>query len=199
LRDLCQQLLSEKLFYVLYDDHDAEEYTHAELRKYRVESGEGAEGQAPASVAMAAPFLLATGDLTDPEELESRAKQIVGGAQHYHEGTLLVKRAEMLKRMELASIFDPIAVMGSLPTERDIDSLKLFRFSRKPGYAALLPKLKGEQPQYISKVKPIKPDKERRDSEGKDTFDFLAWWRSHMADLPSWAAFLRALLCNAPS
>ena len=148
---------------------------------------------------MAAPFLLATGDLTDPEELESRAKQIVGGAQHYHEGTLLVKRAEMLKRMELASIFDPIAAMGSLPTERDIDSLKLFRFSRKPGYAALLPKLKGELPQYISKVKPIKPDKERRDSEGKDTFDFLAWWRSHMADLPSWAAFLRALLCNAPN
>ena len=119
MRDLCQQLLSEKLFYVLYDDHDAEEYTHAELRKYRVESGEGAEGQAPASVAMVAPFLLATGDLTDPEELESRAKQIVGGAQHYHEGTLLVKRAEMLKRMELASIFDPIEHCHGLFAHRE--------------------------------------------------------------------------------
>ena len=33
---------------------------------------------------------------------------------------------------------------------------------------------------------------------GEPTFFFL-WWRSRTAEFPSWAEFLRTILCNAPN
>ena len=38
----------------------------------------------------------------------------------------------------------------------------------------------------------------REVKEGEPAFFFL-WWRSHTAELPSWAKFLRAILRNVPN
>ena len=59
--------------------------------------------------------------------------------------------------------------------------------------------MKGELPKYIALAKKIKPPEERRGKDGKDTYDFLAWWRSNKAALPSMVKFLRAVLTNAPN
>ena len=136
--------------------------------------GAGA-GEAPASVTMVAPFLLATGDLQSTEVLEARAQQIVAGAREYFEGTLKVKRAEeLVSWMELTSMFDQIAAAGSSLTAADTGKLAAFNFSKKPEYAALLPKRKGELPKYVALAKKIKPREQRSDAKGKGTCDLFA-------------------------
>ena len=136
--------------------------------------GAGA-GEAPASVTMVAPFLLATGDLQSTEVLEARAQQIVAGAREYFEGTLKVKRAEeLVSWMELTSMFDQIAAAGSSLTAADTGKLAAFNFSKKPEYAALLPKRKGELPKYVALAKKIKLREQRSDEKGKGTCDLFA-------------------------
>ena len=105
----------------------------------------------------------------------------------------------MLGRMERARVFDPLHVVGAPVTEADVDGLKAFRFAKKPGYAALLPKMKGEIGKYNTLVSKIKPRSERLDKDGKDTFDLLAWWRANAAELPSWIPVLRAVLAHSPN
>ena len=121
------------------------------------------------------------------------------GAQAYHEGALLVKRAEMLARMERARIFDPLHVAGAPVTEADVNALAAFRFTKKPEYAPLLPKMKDEITKYNALVAKIKQRSERLDKDGNGTFDLLAWWRANMAELASWAAVLRAVLTHSPN
>ena len=107
--------------------------------------------------------------------LEARATQIVAGARHYYKNTLLVKREEMLGRMQRARIFDPLYVAGTPVTEADVDALAAFRLTKKPELAALLPKIKGEMAKYNKLASTIKPRSERLDKEtGKGTFNLLA-------------------------
>ena len=107
--------------------------------------------------------------------LEARAQQIVAGAREYFEGTLKVKRAEeLVSWMELASMFGQIAAAGSSLTAADTGKLAAFNFSKKPEYAALLPKRKGELPKYVALAKKIKPREQRSDEKGKGTCDLIA-------------------------
>ena len=40
---------------------------------------------------------------------------------------------------------------------------------------------------------------ERKDKNGKDTFDLGNWWRGNSSKVPSWAYVLRAVLTNSPN
>jgi len=59
--------------------------------------------------------------------------------------------------------------------------------------------MKKEIPEYKAAVSEIKSFAERRDEDGKDTFDIEAWWRGNEGRLPGWSSVLRAVLCHVPN
>jgi hypothetical protein len=110
-------------------------------------AGAATAPEAPTTApAIAAPFLLASGDLTNAGALKAYAYAtgVVAGGRTYFEGTLLVKRAAQLERMKLARIFDVLHVVGNPLTSVDVERLVAFNFV-KNSMMGELPKLIKDQ------------------------------------------------------
>ena len=155
---------------------------------------------APEPPKIAAPFLLASGDLADVNVLKAYAMSIVGGGRAYFEGTLLVKRANQINRMKIARIFNVLHVVGSPVTSADVEQLVVFKFV-KNSMMGELPELVKEIPKYAALVNDIKPLDERLDKKGKDTFSHEDFWYAaeQSKEIPTWCKFVRKMLCQTPN
>ena len=85
----------------------------------------------PVVTSVAAPFILATNNLSDPEVLLAKAKAIVAPAARYFDSHFLNpdKQGGELERMQVARVFDPLYAKANPVTAGDVDKLKLFKFS----------------------------------------------------------------------
>jgi len=163
-------------------------------------AGAATAPEAPTTApAIAAPFLLASGDLTNAEALKAYAAGVVAGGRTYFEGTLLVKRAAQLERMKLARIFDVLHVVGNPATSADVERLVAFNFV-KNSMMDELPKLIKEIPSYTKRANDIKPLEERL-VKGAGTFCHEDWWYAAQEsnEIPVFCKFVRKMLCNSPN
>ena len=101
--------------------------------------------------------------------------------------------------MKTVRIFNPLHVLGNKISESDIDRLKIFKFYEHPEIRAQIAVMKTEFTRYQALADSIKSFEERKDSQGKDTFDLSDWWKSNCATLPVFTYVLRAVLTNSPN
>ena len=116
----------------------------------------------------------------------------------YWKQTIEVKKGAQLERMKTVRIFNPLHVLGNKISESDIDGLKIFKFYEHPEIRAQIPVMNTEHTRYQTLTDSIKSFEDRKDSEGKDTFDLSDWWKSNCATLPAFTYVLRAVLTNSP-
>eukprot|EP00966_Prymnesium_polylepis_P053216 1231181-Prymnesium_polylepis.1 len=110
------------------------------------------------------------------------------------------KRDGQLARMKAARFFNSLHVQANgAVAEADIDGLQLFRFAKHPKLAPKIVEMKSESAKYNSLVKALKPQPQRLDAKGKDTFTLLGFWRANEHELPAFSYVLRAVLANAPN
>ena len=130
---------------------------------------------------VAAPFLIASGDLQDPKVLEAYAMAVLAGAKNYFNNTYLT---EMLVRMRATQIFDPLYAKGKPVADADVYALSTFNFYKKPVLVPEFARMKLELSKYNELTKQI-PDREvRNDAKDKGNFDIRRWWATVKAQLP---------------
>ena len=161
--------------------------------------------EAPEASLVAEVSLLSSSDLSNLDVLVARYKAVVAPAWSYFKDRVLVKRAQQVKRMEKAQIFNPLHAQVHHVTGSDIDALPCFKFSNRPDYAEAITKMKGELTKYNALVSQIKPKEERmvavRGGKGKmvDSWNIQTWWRHNKGDVPSFFKVLRAVLTHSPN
>ena len=156
----------------------------------------------PTAPKVAAPFLLAQSNLSDPSVLLARAEAIVSPASAYFEDRVMRKRHQQITRLKTARIFDPLYAKANKITTADIDALECFKFAKHPLIAPALQNMHSELNTYIAKVAAI-PDLSAReitatDGKKEDSFQMQAWWKEARSALPNFALVLRAVLCHSP-
>ena len=150
-------------------------------------------------MAVAAPFLLVNPDFSKTEVVKAYTHTIVAPAIDYWKQTIEGKKGDQLERMKAVRIFNPLQVLGNKISESDIDGLKIFKFYDHPEIRPQIEAMKTEVMKYQALAGSIKSFEERKDSNGKDTFDLRDWWKANCATLPGFAYVLRAVLTNSPN
>ena len=77
--------------------------------------------------------------------------------------------------------------------------MKIFKFYEHPEIRAQIAVIKIEFTWYQALADSIKSFKERKDSQGNDTFDLSDWWKSNCVTLPGFTYVLRAVMTNSPN
>ena len=156
----------------------------------------------PAPPKVAAPFLLAQSNLSDPAVLLARAEAIVGPAEAYFEDRVMRKRHQQINRLKAARMFDPLYAKAHAATAANIDALQCFKFAKHPCIAPALKNMHAEIDVYNAKVTAIPDLSQReitaRDGTKTDSFEIEAWWKEARSSLPNFAVVLRAILCHSP-
>jgi hypothetical protein len=102
--------------------------------------------------------------------------------------------------MKTVHIFNPpLHVLGNKSSVSDIDGLKIFKFYEHPKIRVPIEAMKTTFMWYQALTDSIKSFEERKDSEGKDTFDLSDGWKSKSGTLPGFTYVLRAVLTNSPN
>ena len=144
--------------------------------------------------------LCADGDLKDVEVLKAMAQMIVAPARAYLMRTVFGECLPQVERMLAARKFDPLNVISNDLVDADVDTLvSKYNLFKLPCFKDADVDMKKEIAEYKAAVAEIKPLAERRDEDGKDTFDIEAWWCGNEARLPAWSKVLRAVLCHVPN
>ena len=99
--------------------------------------------------------------------------------------------------MKAVSIFNPIHILGNKVSVSDIDGLKIFKLYEHPEILPQIEVMKTEFIKYQVLADSIQSFEERKDNNGKDTFDLSGWWRTNSATLPGFTYVLRAVLTNS--
>lgn len=142
----------------------------------------------------------ADGDLKDVEVLKAMAQMIVAPARDYLMRTVFGECLPQVERMLAACKFDPLNVVSNDLVDADVNKLaSKYSFFKLPCFKDVDVAMIEEIAEYKAAVAEIKPLAERRDKDGKDTFDIEAWWRGNEARLPVWSKVLRAVLCHVPN
>jgi len=148
---------------------------------------------------VAAPFSLANPDFSKTEVVRAYVHTIVDPVMDYWKQTIENKKGAQVERMKTDRIFNRLHVLGTKISESDIDGLKIFKFYDHPEIRAQIPVMKPECTRYQALVESIKSFEDRKDSEGKDTFDLSDWWKSNCATVPGFTYVFRAVLTNSPN
>jgi hypothetical protein len=102
--------------------------------------------------------------------------------------------------MKTVRIFNPpLNDLGNKSSVSDIDGLKIFKFYEHPKIRVPIEVMKTTFLWYQALTDSIKSFEERKDSEGKDTFDLSEWWKSNSGTLPGFTYVLRTVLTNSPN
>ncbi len=87
--------------------------------------------------------------------------------------------------MKTVHIFNPpLHVLYNKSWVSDIDGLKIFKFYEHPKIRVPIEVMKTTFIWYQALTDSIKSFEERKDSEGKDTFDLSDGWKSNSGTLP---------------
>jgi hypothetical protein len=82
--------------------------------------------------------------------------------------------------MKTVRIFNPpLHGLDNKSSVSDIDGLKIFKFYEHPKIRVPIEAMKTTFLWYQALTDSIKSFEERKDSEGKDTFDLSDWWKSN--------------------
>ena len=102
--------------------------------------------------------------------------------------------------MKTVHIFKPpLHVLGNKSSVSDIDGLKIFKFCEHPKIRVPIEAMKTTFMWYQALTDSIKSFADRKDSEGKDTFDLSDGWKSNSGTLPGFTYVFRAVLTNSPN
>ncbi len=83
-------------------------------------------------------------------------------------------------------IFIPIHILDNKVSVSDIDGLKIFKLYEHPEIRPQIEVMKTEVIKYQTLADSIKSFEERKDINGKDTFDLSDWWKANYETLPKW-------------
>ena len=95
--------------------------------------------------------------------------------------------------MKAMRIFNPIHILGNKVSVSDIDGLKIFKLYENPEIRPQIEVMKTEVIKYQTLSDSIKSFEERKDINGKDTFDLSDWWKANCATLPGFTYVLRVV------
>jgi hypothetical protein len=102
--------------------------------------------------------------------------------------------------MKTVYIFNPpLHVLDNKSSVSDIDGLKIFKFYEHPKIRVPIETMKTTFMWYQTLTDSIKSFEERKDSEGKDTFDLSDGWKSNSGTVPGFTYVLCAVLTNSPN